>query len=168
MADRINAAEEWLKSVLLYCDVSMPIRTTPPETVESQLHQFGGSWLVLDETQLSSQQLEAFAQEDYRLLDALQYLMNATLNLGQDADQKVAYTLEISGYREQRYLQLSEMANEVVSQVRELGKAVEMRPLPAAERRLIHTLLSEEPDLHTFSLGQEPERRLVVEPKPDR
>ncbi len=166
MADQLKTAEEWLQSVLHYCGVSTAIHTALPETVVNQLHQFGGSWLVLDETLLSPQQVESFAKDDHRLLDALQYLMNATLNLGQDTAQKSAYTIEISGYREQRYLQLSQMAEAVASQVRQQGKAVEMLPLPASERRLIHTLLSEEPDLHTFSLGQEPERRLVVELKP--
>jgi spoIIIJ-associated protein len=166
MADlQIKVAEEWLSSVLGYCDLSVPVLTTPPEAVTSKLHQFGGQWLILDHTLLSAEQLEVLTAENHKVLDALQYLVNATLNLGIDTAEKTAYTVELLGCREQRYLQLAQMAEDVAQQVRASGVAVEMTPLPAAERRLIHTLLSEEADLETVSRGQEPERRLVVEPR---
>jgi spoIIIJ-associated protein len=166
MADlQINVAEEWLRSVLGYCDLSTAVLTTAPEAVKSKLHQFGGQWLVLDHTLLSEQQIEVLTAENNKVLDALQYLVNATLNLGVETAEKTAYTVELMGCREQRYLQLAQMAEDVAQQVRQSGIAVEMTPLPAAERRLIHTLLSEETDLETFSRGQEPERRLVVEPQ---
>jgi spoIIIJ-associated protein len=166
MADsQIKVAEEWLKSVLGYCDLSTSVLTTPPEAVTSKLHQFGGQWLILDHTLFSEPQLEVLTADNYKVLDALQYLVNATLNLGIETAEKTAYTVEIMGHREQRYLQLAQMAEDVAQQVRESGTSVAMEPLPAAERRLIHTLLSEEADLETFSRGQEPERCLVVEPK---
>lgn len=160
-----NTAEAWLSTVLQLCGLSAPVRAVPSEAIAPQLQQFGGSWLVIEETQLTVEQSEALAQENHRALDALQYLMNATLNLGQETSEKTAYTVEFCGHREQRYLQLSAMADHVAQQVRQTGASVEMMPLPAAERRLIHTLLSEAPDLETFSRGQEPERRLVVGPK---
>jgi spoIIIJ-associated protein len=166
MADlQTKVAEEWLKSVLGYCDLSTSVLTTPPEAVTSKLHQFGGQWLILDHTLFSEQQIEVLTAENHKVLDALQYLVNATLNLGIETAEKTAYTVELMGFREQRYLQLAQMAEDVAQQVRESGAAVEMTPLPAAERRLIHTLLSEEADLETFSRGQEPERCLVVELK---
>jgi spoIIIJ-associated protein len=166
MADlQIKAAEEWLRSVLGYCDLSTSVLKTPPEAVTSRLHQFGGQWLTLDHTLLSDRQIEVLTAENHKVLDALQYLVNATLNLGVETAEKTAYTVELMGCREQRYLELAQMAEDVAQQVRSSGAAVEMTPLPAAERRLIHTLLSEEADLETFSRGQEPERRLVVEPQ---
>jgi spoIIIJ-associated protein len=166
MADsQIKVAEEWLKSVLGYCDLSTSVLTTPPEAVTSKLHQFGGQWLILDHTLFSEPQLKVLTADNYKVLDALQYLVNATLNLGIETAEKTAYTVELMGCREQRYLQLAQIAEDVAQQVRESGASVAMQPLPAAERRLIHTLLSEETDLETFSRGQEPERCLVVEPK---
>jgi spoIIIJ-associated protein len=166
MADsQMKVAEEWLKSVLGYCDLSTSVLTTPPEAVTSKLHQFGGQWLILDHTLCSEPQLEVLTAENYKVLDALQYLVNATLNLGIETAEKTAYTIELMGCREQRYLQLAQMAEDVAQQVRASGTSIAMSPLPAAERRLIHTLLSEEADLETFSRGQEPERCLVVEPK---
>jgi spoIIIJ-associated protein len=166
MADlQIKVAEEWLRSVLGYCDLSTSVSNKPPEAVTSKLHQFGGQWLILDHTLFSDQQIEVLTAENHKVLDALQYLVNATLNLGIETAEKTAYTIELMGCREQRYLQLAQMAEDVARQVRESGTAVEMSPLPAAERRLIHTLLSEEADLETFSRGQEPERCLVVEPR---
>jgi spoIIIJ-associated protein len=166
MADlQTSVAEEWLRSILGYCNLSTSVSTNPPEAVTSKLRQFGGQWLILDHALLSTEQIEVLTTENHKVLDALQYLVNATLNLGIDPTQKTAYTVELLGCREQRYLQLAQMAEDVAQQVRDSGVAVEMTPLPAAERRLIHTLLSEEADLETFSRGQEPDRRLVVEPQ---
>lgn len=155
-------AAEWLGKVLNFCNLATELRTTKPESVSDELHQFGGEWLTLDDRLLSAQQIEVLTAQNHKVLDALQYLINATLNLGLDPVEKIAYTVELSGHREERYLQLAQLAKDIAQQVRQTGEAVEMTPLPSAERRLIHTLLSEEADLETFSRGQEPDRRLVV------
>jgi spoIIIJ-associated protein len=166
MADlQIKTAQDWLKSFLSYCGLPMAVSGTPPETVLTRLHQFGGNWSTLETQGLSPEQVNIFLSEGGKTLDAIQYLVNATLNLGRDAADHTIYTVELAGYREQRYLQLAQMAEDVAQEVRQTGTAVEMSPLPPAERRLIHTLLSEAPDLETHSHGQEPQRRLVVGPK---
>jgi spoIIIJ-associated protein len=166
MADsQVKTAEDWLKSVLSYCGLPISVSSHPPEQVLARLHQFGGNWFTLDETALSPEQIEALLGESGKTLDALQYLLNATLNLSRDSAEHVVYTVELAGHRECRYLELAQMAEDVAAQVRETGAEVAMSPLPPAERRLIHTLLGDEPDLETHSHGQEPQRRLVVGPK---
>jgi spoIIIJ-associated protein len=166
MADpQAKAAEDWLKSVLSYCGLPVSVSTDSPDVAVTRLNHFGGHWLTLNDGDFSVEQVDIVLGEQGKILDAIQYLVNATLNLGQDSTAQAAYTVELAGYRERRYLALAQMAEEVAAQVRQTGEEVEMSPLPPAERRLIHTLLSESPDLATFSRGQEPQRRLVVGPK---
>jgi spoIIIJ-associated protein len=165
MADpQAKAAEDWLKSVLSHCGLPISVSTDPPDAALSRLNHFGGHWLTLNEGDFSTEQRDIILGEQGKILDAMQYLVNATLNLGQDSTAQAAYTVELAGYRERRYLALAQMAEDVAAQVRQTGEEVEMSPLPPAERRLIHTLL-ESSDLVTFSRGQEPQRRLVVGPK---
>jgi spoIIIJ-associated protein len=54
------------------------------------------------------------------------------------------------------------MAENAAQQVRMTGKEYEMKSLSSAERRQVHTLLKDCPDLETYSRGKEPDRRLVV------
>jgi spoIIIJ-associated protein len=166
MADpQVKTAEDWLKSVLSYCGLPISVSSNAPEQVLTRLHQFGGNWFTLDETALSAEQTDILLGESGRTLDAIQYLVNATLNLSRESTEHVVYTVELAKYRQGRYLELAQMAEEVAAQVRQTGAEVEMSPLPPAERRLIHTLLGDAPDLETHSHGQEPQRRLVVGPK---
>jgi spoIIIJ-associated protein len=167
MADRSSAqvAQQWLETLLNHFSLDVPISTIPPDTAQTRLKDFGGHWLTLETEGLSKTQVQCLMGERGEVLDAMQYLVNATLNLGQDSSSQAAYTVELLGRREQRYLQLAQMADDVAAQVRETGQEVAMTPLPPAERRLIHTILGEAEDLQTYSRGQEPHRCLVVGPK---
>jgi spoIIIJ-associated protein len=161
-----QAAQQWLSTLLSHFSIDAPIDTTPPQSAQTRLKQFGGQWLTLDAEGLSADQVQSLMGNHGSTLDAIQYLVNATLNLGQDASSQAAYTVELLGHREQRYLQLAQLADDVAAQVRETGLEVAMNPLPPAERRLIHTILGEAEDLQTYSRGQEPQRCLVVGLKP--
>jgi spoIIIJ-associated protein len=157
-----QAAQKWLSTLLSHFSLDIPIDTTPPHSAQTRLKQFGGQWLTLNAEGLSELQVQSLMGSNGAALDAIQYLVNATLNLGQDTSSQAAYTVELLGHREQRYLQLAQLADDVAAQVRETGLEVAMTPLPPAERRLIHTILGEAEDLQTYSRGQEPQRCLVV------
>jgi spoIIIJ-associated protein len=167
MTDSSSAqvAQQWLSTLLSHFSLDVPISTTPPDCAQTRLKDFGGHWLTIDAQGLSEPELQSLTGERGGVLDAIQYLVNATLNLGQDSSSQAAYTVELLGRREQRYLELAQMADDVAAQVRETGIEVAMMPLPPAERRLIHTILGESEDLQTYSRGQEPQRCLVVGPK---
>jgi spoIIIJ-associated protein len=96
------------------------------------------------------------------VLDAIQYLANSILNLGQGESQQAAYTIELDGYRARRQAELQALATNAAQRVRETGEEFEMKSLSSAERRQVHTFLKECDDLETMSRGQEPDRRLVV------
>jgi spoIIIJ-associated protein len=61
-----------------------------------------------------------------------------------------------------RYEELKQIADQAVQQVRETGNEMELKSLSSAERRQVHTILKQYPDMATYSRGQEPDRRLVI------
>lgn len=100
------------------------------------------------------------------VLDALQYLANTELNLHQEESEQRSYTIDLAGYRQQRWVLLQELTLTAVSQVRQTQGEYEFGALSAAERRQVHLFLEADAykDLESFSRGKEPDRRLVIRP----
>ncbi|NJM65504.1 MAG: RNA-binding protein [Acaryochloris sp. RU_4_1] len=158
----IQRGEEWLMRLLGHLGMTTQVLSDKPEIVRTQFKDFGGFWLTINDQSLSQDQLDVLVGDQGQMLDAIQYLINSTLNLGKDRADRTAYTIELSGFRITRYGEVAELAAQAAQRVRQTGQDYEMPPLSSAERRLVHTLLFEEADLETFSRGQEPDRRLVV------
>ncbi len=158
--DAIAAGQRWLEQALALGGFKTTVRVIPSPLA----NLVSGYWLEIQEEHLSSAQIQALLAENAQALDALQYLLNATLNLGRPRDAQIAFTLELAGYRKARYAQLQEIAQQVAAQVLATGQSVEIQSLNAAERRVVHTLIKVHSDtLETFSRGEEPDRRLVVQ-----
>lgn len=147
----------WLQSVLHLMDLDAEIKAVQPPDPKD-IH----TWLEISAADLSETQLELLLGREGATLDALQFLLNTTMNLQSEMDNQRAYTLELAGYRQKRREELARIAWDAASQVRQSGEEFVFGSLSAAERRQIHVLLQDEPDLDTFSRGKEPERRLVV------
>lgn len=73
-----------------------------------------------------------------------------------------AFYLDINNYRSLREESVKEMAKKAARRARFYKKDVILEPLPAYDRRIIHTELALYPDIKTESIGQEPERRIVI------
>ena len=158
MSNPIEEGVNWLSELL-----SLQGMTAEVKSEERNREQGDDSyWLTIETDALSAEQVEALIGERGQVLDSMQYLANATLNMGRAEDEQHSYTLEISGYRQQRQGELQTMADEAAEQVKASGEEYEMKGLSAAERRQVHGLLGEYEDLETFSRGREPERHLVV------
>jgi spoIIIJ-associated protein len=128
----------------------------------SKLDTEGSYWLIIDDSNLTAEQTQSLLGAEGSVLDAIQYLANTTLNLGQPETLQTAYTIELAGYRVRRQAELQAMADKAAQQVRDTGEEYEMTALSAAERRQVHTYLKTFDDLETESRGREPDRRLVV------
>lgn len=72
--------------------------------------------------------------------------------------------LDINGYRRIRSEQLASVATAAASRVRASKKAEALEPMNAYERRIVHMQLAAEPDIETASIGDEPQRRVVIRP----
>ncbi|WP_448514667.1 Jag family protein [Parathermosynechococcus lividus] len=160
--DPIAAGQVWLENALALGGFKTTVTVIPSPLAEVVT----GHWLEIQDHSLSREQVDALLANNAQALDALQYLLNATSNLGQPREAQTAFTLELAGYRKARYAQLQEIAQQVARQVLETGQTVEIQSLTAAERRVVHTLVKTHSDrLETFSHGEEPDRRLVVQLK---
>ncbi len=165
MSDRPfeQRGQQWLEEFLKLANLSAPVTAEMRDTFSET-----SCWLTIADSALTPDQIEALIGTQGAALDSIQYLANSTLNLGKQDDQQGAYTIELAGYRQRRQQELLEIAEQAAEQVRQSGKEYEIKSLSSAERRQIHTILKDSADLSTYSRGQEPDRRLVVQPaKPD-
>jgi spoIIIJ-associated protein len=95
-------------------------------------------------------------------IDALQHLAQRIVFHG--AGSKVRVVIDADGYRERRAQTLHQDADDAAEEALRLGEPVELSPMPASERRVVHEHLRERGDVRTHSEGDEPERYLVVSP----
>ena len=96
-------------------------------------------------------------------LNAMQTLLSSVAN--KDIEEKVRVVLDISGYKEKRKKVLEELADKVSKTVIKTGKKVTLEPMPAYERKIIHSRLQNNNKIITDSIGEEPHRRVVIELK---
>ncbi len=99
-------------------------------------------------------------------LDAIQYLANAIAYRGQGEDRK-AIVVDAAGYRERREATLSELAVHSAEEALRSGESVELEPMTAIERKLVHLRLKDFPGVQTRSEGTEPNRFVVIVPARD-
>lgn len=159
---QLEQGQQWLETLLRLSGLTARVQTQPPTPEQVKLEQFQGCWLTIEEQTLSTDQVQVLLGADGAVLDAIQYLMNASLNITQERQLQEPYVVELAGYRLDRLARLSELANLATTHVRQTSEEYEMPPLSAAERRILHTVFQEQPDLETYSRGEEPDRRLVV------
>lgn len=79
-------------------------------------------------------------------------------------DQDTRLRIDIAGYRERRREALSRFAQKVASEVIESGQARMLEPMTSADRKIVHDTLAEIDGVTTRSEGEDPRRRVVVEP----
>jgi spoIIIJ-associated protein len=96
-------------------------------------------------------------------LSALQHLVN--LMLSRRTGQWTRVLVDVEDYRGRRERQLAELAARAAERVAETGKMLQLEPMPALERRWIHLALRDNDTVATQSIGEEPNRRVVVLPR---
>nr|MBA2720038.1 KH domain-containing protein [Chloroflexota bacterium] len=93
-------------------------------------------------------------------LSALQHLVN--LMLSRRMGEWTRVLVDVEDYRGRRERQLRDLATRAAARVEETGKMVQLEPMPALERRWIHLALRDHAQVATQSIGEEPNRRIVV------
>src|SRR5690554_4368479 len=97
-----------------------------------------------------------------RTLAALEYVTNAVVN--RDGGKPVRVNIDVGGYKRRRDARLRDTALAAAARVRKSGMPVELEPMTAAERRVVHMTLAGEAGVTTESTGEGAERRVVVKP----
>jgi spoIIIJ-associated protein len=95
-------------------------------------------------------------------IDALQHLVFRAAFRGRTDRKHVI--VDAAGYRERREHALQRMADRAASEALRYDRPVELEPMRAPERKVVHTYLSRRTDVETHSEGDEPDRRLVITP----
>ncbi len=99
-----------------------------------------------------------------QMIDALQYLANAMAHRSVGDDRR-RIVVDAAGYRARRSATLETLARRSAEQASATGRRVELEPMSAVERRLVHEALKDDPEVETTSEGVEPNRYVVVLPR---
>ena len=94
-------------------------------------------------------------------LDALQYLTSLYIN--KVSDEYVKIVLDTENYRAKRKETLVKLARRLGSQVVKTKESITLEPMSPGERRIIHSTLQNNKLIQTVSIGEEPNRRVVIE-----
>lgn len=98
-----------------------------------------------------------------RTLAALEFLTNAVVNKVED-DVPVRVSVDVGGYKKRRDERLRQVAQRAAARARKTGMAVELEPMSAAERRVVHVELADDPTVESESTGEGRDRRVVIYP----
>ena len=97
-------------------------------------------------------------------LQALQFLVNLIVRRQFEG---VRVVLDVENYRQRRENQLKDMATKVAERVAQTNRSITLEPMPPADRRIIHTSLTDHPGVSTESTGEGEGRKVTILPKRD-
>lgn len=96
-------------------------------------------------------------------LNALQFLLSLAVNRRLNSHKRII--LDCENYRQRRAETLQALAHRMADKARETGRRVSLDPMNAAERRLVHLALENEPNIKAESYGEDPHRKIVIYPQ---
>ncbi len=150
--EALAAGKEILEELMAQLGFDVTVEVESGES--SRLNVVGGS----DEKEA----LGALIGRKGERLSALQHLVNLMLSKRMGAWTRVL--VDVEDYRGRRERQLRDIATRAAARVVETGKMLQLEPMPALERRWVHIALRDHPGVATQSIGEEPNRRIVVVP----
>ena len=139
----------------------------PKETLEHLLHLMGFTATIEEQHVEDALLLDVKTEDSGRLigrqgqtLSDLQYLLNRLLF--QKDEQAPKVTVDVGGYRAQAREALVKKAQEAAEKVRRWGDVVELEPMNAFDRRVIHHALKDDPGVETHSVEVEGTEKKAV------
>jgi len=106
--------------------------------------------------------LGLFIGKHGQTIDAIQYLANA-MTRSEGGQHEIV--VDAAGYRARRTAALESLAKRTAQRASATGRRVELDPMTAVERKIVHEALKDDPDVETMSEGSEPNRYVVVLPR---
>jgi spoIIIJ-associated protein len=95
-------------------------------------------------------------------LASLQHIVNLIVARREGQHHRIA--VDVENYRGRREEQLHDVATRAAQRVTQTGKIIQLEPMPAVERRIVHVALVDNPKVRTQSVGVDPNRRVVILP----
>jgi spoIIIJ-associated protein len=151
--EAMAAAREILEHLMARLDFDVKVEIKAGET--NRLNVIG----IGDE----KESLGALIGRKGERLSALQHLVN--LLLSKKLGEWTRILVDVEDYRGRRERQLRDLANRAADRVMQTGKMLQLEPMPALERRWIHLALRDHDRVATQSIGEEPNRRVVILPR---
>ena len=145
---KARAAADYLQSVLSAMDIQAEITAAFPE-----------NGVIL---RLAGEGLGVIIGRRGETLDALQYLCGLVANR-QDGDY-LRVTIDSGNYRQKRERTLEQLAKKLSGNVVRFGRPATLEPMNPYERRIIHSTVSKLEGVTSASIGEEPNRRVVISP----
>ncbi|MGI9539402.1 MAG: protein jag [Miltoncostaeaceae bacterium] len=97
------------------------------------------------------------------IVDAIQHIANQSLARS-DGGPRRRVSVDADGYRARREAALERLAERAAAEALEYSEEIELDPMTPHDRRVVHMALKERTDIETRSEGEEPRRRIIVEP----
>jgi len=156
-AEEVQAADAFLRELLALMEIDADVSLREPETAADGL---GRATAVLD---VEGDDLGLLIGRRGTTLSALQYFINVlvTRKLG----SRVLVTVDVEHYHRRREDTLQGLARRMADRVRQSRRPVTLEPMPAAERRIIHIALADDPSVATASTGFGDDRKVVIRPR---
>jgi spoIIIJ-associated protein len=144
----IKEAEKFILDVVKNMSVDVEVTTT----VEDNHVTFD----------LAGEKIALLIGKRGQTLNALQYLTHLVVN--KEGNKYFTVTLDAEGYRGRRKETLEGLALRMAEKAKRMNKKVALEPMPAFERKIIHSVLQDKEDVSTYSDGTEPHRHVVIKP----
>jgi len=113
---------------------------------------------------LKTEEPQILIGEGGQTLAEIQHLLKAILK--RRIEENFYIDLDINNYKKKKTEYLKELARNIADEVALTKKEKTLSPMPAYERRIIHLELANRSDVTTESIGQEPERKIIIRPYP--
>ena len=145
--DNVRRITEFLTGLLEHMDSPAQVKVSETEK---------GRYSVV----LEGQKLGQLIGRRGETLDAIQQLTNYAVNSGRE--KRIRVHVDAENYRAKREQSLESLARKVAGKVTKYRRSVTLEPMNAYERHVIHAALQDVPGVNTYSIGTEPNRRVVV------
>jgi len=156
-AEEVQSAHQFLRELLILMDISADVSVREPETAADGL---GRATAVLD---VEGEDLGLLIGRRGSTLSALQYFINVLVT--RKLSSRVLVTVDVEAYHRRREETLRGLARRMADRVRQSRRPMTLEPMPAAERRIIHIALADDPSVMTASTGFGEDRKVVIRPR---
>lgn len=155
---KIKASEEEIKEVIKQMNLFLEefFKNLQREDVKFEIKQMEYYIAV----NITGEQLNYLIGYRGDTLNALQVILTSIAS--KYSKEKLRILVDIENYREKREKSLEELAEKIARTVVKTRKSITLEPMSSYERKVIHSKLQENPNVKTYSTGNEPYRRVVV------